>query len=460
MRKSSLQDDLALLLAEARAQNLCVSNPAGTWTETDIVNLARALDLGIEITLILLLKAKWEVFRVSHPNADLRQSLNAVELKGDFDLDPDGMLRLLETQGLWSPVAGDSRESLTNFVREAVINQMYQVSIRSPECEQFIANAQEDARVFNSADAEEKERLADARVRWISRCAYHGDLLLALSNQKLVNARINQQFMQQYGDLYIELQSLDRREGLLLTKISLKQTDLAMTCNELDQKMLKSEEDVRNELNKMRDLGLVLPPPLTPDGGVISAEQVEDYRQKAKTVLRRVWRLLHPDRLERREGFRFISDRQRERLKELWNEIMKVRPEELAFESHQLGYNQRSLERILQMEREAKTILESMPGIDLEAKYKVQGENAEEHIQWYEIECRLLEEEIEKTRALLKAEIEDLEVAIQRAMLDLSGPHREKEVKKMRDKIDELRFRVAMLQDQLDHLFSKGRTIK
>lgn len=457
MSKSSLQDDLALLVTEARAQNLSVSNPVGTWTEMEIVNLTRALDLGIERTLILLLKARWEVFLVSHPNADLRQSLNSIELKGDFDPDPGGMLRLLETQGLRSPISGDSRESLTNFVREAVLNQMHQVPIRSPECEQFVFNAREDAKVFNSADAKTKERLADARGRWISRCAYHADLLLALANQQLANARINHQFMQEeYGDLYIELQSLDRSEFLLLTKISLKQTDLTMTCDELDQKMLKSEEEVRKELDKMRDLALVLPPPLTPDGEVISAEQVEEYKEKAKTVLRRVWMLLHPDRLERREGFRFTSARQRERLKELWNEIMKVRPEELAFEPQQLGYNQRSLERILQMEREAKTILESMPGINLQAKYKVQGENAEERIKWYETECRLIEEDLEKTRALLTAEIEDPEVAKQRAMLDVSGPHREKALKQMRDKIDDLRSRVETLHDQLDHLFEKG----
>lgn len=456
MSKSSLQDDLALLVTEARAQNLSVSNPAGTWTETEIVNLARSLALGIECTLILLLKARWEVFLVSHPNADLRQCLNVVELKGDFDLDPGGMLRLLETQGLWSPVSGDSRESLTNFVREGVINQMHRVSIRSPECEQFVFNAQEDARVFNSADAEKKELLADSRGRWISRCSHHADLLLAFANQQLANARINQQFIQDYGDLYIELQSLDRRESLLLTKISLKQTDLTMTCDELDQEMLKSEEDVRKELDKMRDLALVLPPPLTPEGGTISAEQVEEYRQEAKTVLRRVWKLLHPDTLERQKGYPKISSRQRKRLKELWNEIMKVRFEELAFEPHQLGYNQRSLERILQMEREAKTILESIPGINLEAKYKVQGENAEERIKWYETECRLIEEEIEKTRALLTAEIEDPEVAKQRAMLDMSGPHRGKALKQMRDNIDDLRSRVETLQDQLDHLFEKA----
>jgi len=219
--------------------------------------------------------------------------------------------------------------------------------------------------------------------------------------------------------------------------------------------MLKIEEDVRRELDKMRDLSLVLPPPLTPDGGVINAEQVEEYLQKVKTILRRIWRLLHPDKMERRKGFRKISRIQRDKLKELWNEIMKVRPEELAFEPNQLGYNQRSLERILQMEREAKTILEGMPGINLEAKYKVQGENAEERIKWYETECRLIEEDLEKTRALLTAEIEDPEVAKQRAMLDVSGPHRERALKQMRDKIDDLRSRVETLQDQLDHLFEK-----
>jgi len=41
-------------------------------------------------------------------------------------------------------------------------------------------------------------------------------------------------------------------------------------------------------------------------------------------------------------------------------------------------------------------------------------------------------------------------------MLDVSGPHREKALKQMRDKIDDLRSRVETLHDQLDHLFEKG----
>lgn len=66
------------------------------------------------------------------------------------------------------------------------------------------------------------------------------------------------------------------------------------------------------------------------------------------------------------------------KLKEIWNEIMKVRPVELAFQSNQLGYHQRSLDRVLQAEREARAILEAILGIDLAAKYQVQGNTAGE----------------------------------------------------------------------------------
>jgi len=170
-------------------------------------------------------------------------------------------------------------------------------------------------------------------------------------------------------------------------------------------------------------------------------------------VLRRVWKLLHPDRLAKHDGYEAISPQQRERLKELWNEILKVRPDELAFAPHQLGYHQRSLDRILQMEREARAILEDIPGIDLDPKYTAQGKTPEERIQWYETQCRLLDGDIEEIRAHLKAKIDDVEIAERRALLASSEIQREKLREQMAARVKQLHSEVAMLQDQLDRLF-------
>jgi hypothetical protein len=452
MNQSLLKDDLSLLFAEASARNLNVSDPNRARTqESAIVNLARVLDLGIERTLLLLLKARWESFRGSHPGAETWLGGNALKAQNHFDPDPEGMLDRMKREGLWSPDFG--HEFVSSFIQEAILNRIHQAPIRSPECERFVVNTQAEQRVSRSADPEAKERLIDARSRWILRCALHADLLLAMVNQQMANARITQGFMQVYGDLYIELRSLESEKEGLLARIALKRDDLSLTRDEMEECLRNSDEKIRKEIEEMTALALVLPPFPVPELGSITAKEAEEYRQEVKTVLRRVWKLLHPDRLAQHEGYEAISPQQRRRLKELWNEIVKVRPDELAFGPHQLGYHQRSLDRIFQMEREARAILEDIPGIDLDPKYTAQGKTPEERIQWYENQCRLLDGDTEEIRAHLKAKIDDVDIAERRALLASSEIQREKLREQMAAGVKQLHSEVAMLQDQLDHLF-------
>jgi len=454
MNQSSLKDDLNLLFAEAKARNLSVSDPNRTRSKAPaIVDLARALDLGIEQTLLLLLKERWECFHDPHREGEARQGVKALKGRNHFDPDPDGMLDRMKREGLWRPSPGQSREFVSSFIQEAILNRIHEAPMRSPEWERFVANAQDEQRVFQSADMETKERLVDARGRWILRCALHEDLLLALMNQQMANARITQVFMQIYNDLYIELCSLDSKKEGLLARIALKSDDLSLTRDEMEACLRKSDEKRQKKIEEITALSLVLPPFPVPEIGSITAEEVEEYRKEVKTALRRVWKLLHPDLLAKHDGYEVISLIQRERLKDIWNEIIKVRPDELAFEPCQLGYQQRSLERILQMEREARVILETMPGIDLDPKYTVQGKTPEQRIQWYETQCRLLDEDIEETRAQVTAQTHDPDIAERRAVIDLSEIQRDKMREEMAAQVQQLLSEVSTLQDQLDRLF-------
>lgn len=453
MTHTTLDHDLTVLMAEAGTKQVPFTRPTAGWREPDVIRLAQSLGLDMERTLLLMLKARWEDALGNRSRDDAPYGIAPEALEHGFDPDPPGMLAALEAAGVEIPGATDARARLCDMVREAMLNRMHRMALRSPECERFIARVQAEATMLDAADAGMRERLAEARGQWILDCSVHADLLLALVNQQLINARVQQRFMQVYGDLYVELEELAHRADSLRIRIRLKEANPSMTDAQLDDEMRGFEAKAEQALEDLKALAVGVPPIPLPGMGTLSAEQVEDYQRQVKDALRRVWRLLHPDRLTQREGYRIISPRQRERLKELWNEIMKVRPAEMAFEPAQLGYGQRSLERILQAEREARAILESIPGLDLDARYQVCGDTPEECIRWYEAESRILADDIARTRAHLKALIDDPDVRERKATLDLPTEQRDIIRHQMREQTEQSRVTVASLAGQLKSLF-------
>jgi hypothetical protein len=453
MTPTTLDNDLTVLMSEARTKQVHFTRPSAGWREPDVIRLAQSLGLDIERTLLLTLKARWEASEGNGSRDDAPDGIASEAVELAFDPNPPGMLAALEAAGVAVPTATDSRKRLCDVVREALLNRMHRMALRSPECERFIARVQAEAAMFDGADVGIRERMVEARGQWILDCSVHSDLLLALVNQQLINARVQQRFMQVYGDLYVELEELTHRADSLRVRIRMKEANPSLTVAELDNEMLDFEAKAQQAMEDLKALAVGVPPISLPGMGTLSAEQVEDYQRQVKDALRRVWRLLHPDRLTQREGYRIISPRQRERLKELWNEIMKVRPAEMAFDPGQLGYGQRSLERILQAEREARAILESIPGLDLAARYQVCGDTPEECIRWYETESRILADDIAQTRAQLKALIDDPDVRERKATLDLPTEQKDEVRNQMRKQTEQLRATAAAMERQLEDLF-------
>lgn len=456
MNSVNFDDELVLLLSEARSKGYCLSRRGTSWSEKDLLRLAQKLDLGLERTAVLLIKHRWTAFAGKRERRATHQDVNVSARKCDFDPDPAGLFDLLQEYDDSPSANGYSPEDFRDLVRTAILNDIQKVSIRSQECEHFVDGIRVGRNVLQEGDAKARERLCGARGHWILRCEEQGDLLLSLANQDLANARVNQEFIFTYGSTYIELEELAHTSHSLRTRIRLKESNPDLTATKLDELMAEQAEQDRQELEELKSWDVQIPP-IAPAGGELSTEQVEEYRSKVRAALRRLWMLLHPDRLQvqRPADYAKLSSRQRTRLDDLWNEIMKVRLSELAFARGQLGYAQRSLERLLQAEREAKAILQDIPGIDLDAKYQVQGTTIEERIQWYEAECHLLDDDISNVRAQLKALIDDPDIQERRATVALPPEHQEEIRQQMKEQIERYLEIVGALQEHLDDLMKR-----
>ena len=456
MNVMTLDDELTLLLSEARSKGYSPSRRGTSWSEKDLLQLAQKLDLGLERTAVLLIKHRWQDFAGKRERGAMHQEVNISADKRDFDPDPAGLFDLLQEYDGLPSANGYSQEDFRDLVRTAVLNDIHMVSVRSKECEHFVEGIRVGRKVLLEANVEVRERLCEVRSRWVLRCEKHGDLLLSLANQELANARVNQEFMLTYGSTYTELEELAHTANSLRTRIRLKESNPDLTATKLDELMSEQAEQERLELEELRSWAVLIPP-INPAGAELSAERVEEYRSKAKAALRRLWLLLHPDRLQaqRPADYAKLSSKQRGRLDDIWNEIMKVRLSELAFAPGQLGYAQRSLERILQAEREAKAILQDIPGIDLDARYQVQGATVEERIQWYETECHLLDEDITNVRAQLKALIDSPDIQERRATVALPPEHQDEIRQQMKEQIERFREIVGALQERLNDLMKR-----
>ena len=456
MSTVNFDDELARLLTEARSKGHCLSKHGTSWTEKDLLQLAQKLDLGLERTTVLLIKHRWTAFAGKRERRATDQDVDVSVHKCDFDPDPAGLFDMLQGYDGLPSANGYSPEDFRDLVRTAILNDIHMVSIRSQECEYFVEGIRVGREVLQEGDTRARERFCEARGRWILRCEEQGDLLLSLANQELANARVNQEFMLTYGSTYIELEELAHTANSLRTRIRLKEANPDLTATELDDLMTEQAEQDRQKLEELKSWAVQIPP-IAPAGGELSIEQVEAYRSKVRAALRRLWMLLHPDRLQvqRPADYAKLSSKQRGRLDDIWNEIMKVRLSELAFAPGQLGYAQRSLERILQAEREAKAILQDIPGIDLDARYQVQGATVEERIQWYETECHLLDEDITNVRAQLKALIDSPDIQERRATLAVPPQHQEKIRQEMKEQIKRYLEIVGALQEHLDDLMKR-----
>ncbi len=187
----------------------------------------------------------------------------------------------------------------------------------------------------------------------------------------------------------------------------------------------------------------------------MSAKDLADYRGECKRVLRELWLLLHPDKLEHHPAYSELTDAQKRKLRELWHDVMAIRSEELGFDSSQLGHDYRSLPILLDARDTARAILANS-GIDTDVQLIIRGDTLGEQLDWLTEATARLEHEIDNVQAQMKALLEDEAMQEKVAFLGCSSDQQERVRGEMRARTREYRREADDLQHILETRFGSG----
>jgi chaperonin cofactor prefoldin len=187
----------------------------------------------------------------------------------------------------------------------------------------------------------------------------------------------------------------------------------------------------------------------------IDPEEFSRYRQECKRVLRELWLLIHPDLLQHHPAYEQLTEGQKEQLGKLWHRIMRIRPEELGFDPGVIGYNNRSLEILLDALASAKAIL-AHSGLDTETSLIIEGETLFEQVAWLQRATDRLEHEIENVQAELKTLLEQDDIWDKSALLACSPEQQEKARAEMLERAEEYRQQADTLEVHMSTLLQKG----
>jgi len=434
MKHVPLTEDLAALLPAGEGGTQAIEEKQ--WTDEDLVQLGQVLDLGPERTLALVLKRQWEESRSG----------------AEFAPESIALFQLLERH---DQLAGLDEEGVHGLAREMLLADLFHVAADSPELEQFVERSTASRDLLTNATPEQRERLWQGKHEWLELSEEQGDILMLIEQQRLAAARVNQQFMSQCGEAFVELQEQADRVRSLQARLEFKQADPGLTRGQLAEMVAEQEVAARDELEQLKLLAVCLPTTELPEGlGTLSVEDVAEYDRECKAALRRIWFLLHPDRLKKHPSYDQLTEKQMEQIGALWNRVLRIRDGELACHPQQIGYRRRTLEVLLQAEREAIAILEAA-GVDTDIHLVVQGATIEQQIEWYEQEVQRLEADITAARAELKAILDDPAVRERRAILAMSARQLEKIIEQMRAKAGQYREQAEALDARLDDAFKE-----
>jgi len=430
----------------------------------DIVRFSVFMHLDLYHSLALALKGDWEDFfahEMGWPSGGqklrtvLRDEDAAQKAKNNFNPDTAVIFELFEAHGEIASQAGYDPKTFDTLVQEMILNDLHLLPNNSPELQAFIDRTIAQRELLKTGTPEQQEQF------WINKCVWLeledqlGEWLLRLEDRRLENANINGQWLAIFGETELELAQQRCRRELAELRLLLKEADPELDEEALEKQVAEEEEKRRKELeNLMIDI-ITVPTGFGIDvNGGKPIEDAEDYKRKCKAVLRELWRLLHPDKLEQNPAYAKLTEAQKAYLQDLGRCILEIKPEELGYPQNFWESKHRSLESLQEALAKAKAIL-ALAGLDIDVRYVIEGETLVEQLEWLEKAIEHLEREIENVRAELKALMELEDIRGKQAVLACPEQH-EKINAELLQRAEKYRKEAEELEAELATLFNGG----
>ncbi|HEX9079475.1 MAG TPA: hypothetical protein VF795_07790 [Desulfuromonadaceae bacterium] len=304
-----------------------------------------------------------------------------------------------------SPLA--DQEAFREVVESCLGRSLFLLPAGSPELIEFACSREGAKAAFAGELGADAERYRILHAAWKELEEEVASLLLKLETQTLRNEKINQEWLETFGHIYVPLMELERLHSDLTELIEHVRDNPALSGRELEE-VERELQNIHSEARRNRKrepAGRKAGPGGGGPGGIpwTEAEQ-EAYEEECKALLRRIWQLTHPDRIGR-EGF---TEAQERRLIDCYQEAMAWK-EKAKLDDMEIGIVRRSNSVLRIILDRVERIWEEI-GVDTEGPVRVRGKTAEERLDWLEGRIAMLDEEIREIKADILAAAGDRDI--------------------------------------------------
>ena len=442
MSNCSLYEDLAAIcrlqnnshMNHRMIQKVVSAKENGRMPQTDeLVQFGRAVDLDFYRTVALILKGGRE--RCVEP-------------------DTRAIYVLFESHGQWASRSGYSQEQFNMLVREMMLAQLHMVANDGPEIESFANRLADQNHMLDNISPEKEQAWQDAKLSWLWLHEELGDKLMLVESRRLTNAQIQKNWMHSFGDAYIYLREQTMRVELFQLKNQFIEADPSLSEKALDEMVTSIATAMKMNLDDLRiELVFADYPAYSQQYKLEDNVELEKYLQKNKKLLRKIWMLIHPDRLAQHPSYEKLTQDQKQRIRELCHEVLRVRPNELRFQEDQIGYELRSEQVLMDILRKAESILQHA-GINTDTDLIISGETADEQFAWLEEAIIRISRDINNATAELKALMEDQAVLEKEAMLNCDFEQKKKIRDEMLKKADDFKNQADLMEMKVEAHFN------
>jgi hypothetical protein len=424
----------------------------------DLLNFGNFCHLDFHRLLALLVKGEWEWYASSRLPAGktlkdiINEGLSSVrELSGGFSqsMDCAGLYRLFEEYGGMAGKSGYDKNDFQDLINHMVLADVHLFAGKSPELANFIAGEEAQRSLLKGVSEESSEEFWKKKRIWIELENEVEGLLLMLEEQTLRNRKVQRKWMARFGSIYIPLLESEYRFTSLNYRIRCKEEDPTLTLEKLEELEDENRQLEETYIAKLKKNAVAIKKDLPGPGGIpLDDEEMEDYEKECKKLLRKIWRLTHPDRIEQE---RFTPE-QKKKLRSFFEEAVPYQ-DGGALDDEEIALTMRSLEALKELLAKVEAVWKSM-GLDCNEHAVIQGETLEGQSAWLDLRINALEEEAGQVRAEIMAGVNDPESREMEACL-ASSEQINRITEEMTAKLTWYDEQIPILEQRLGELFGK-----
>jgi hypothetical protein len=376
----------------------------------EVIKFGQAAGLCVTRTLALALKAAWQLSLASslgpesgplteyvliHPDEAKK---HGTDFKPGSELTPsaDELYAICRENGMLADSPLMNIEEFREVVEFCLARLFHLYPADSPELIEFACSREGAKGAMGGECGLDAERYRIIHATWRELEDEVATLLLKLETLTLKNEQIDQRWMETFGHLYVPLAELER----LYCDLSALREHVRNNPGLSGEEVKEVEKELLNIRSEARRNRKMEPSPKSsgPGGGGpggipwTDAEQ-SAYDDECKTLLRRIWRLTHPDRIGREQ----FSEAQRRLLIDSYQEAMAWK-EKSHLEDGEIGIAKRSNSALRIILDRVERIWEEI-GLEGENVTRVRGKTPEERLAWLEARIAILDEEIKEIKA-------------------------------------------------------------